>query len=80
MAKPNWTLAGHLNMGTEHNLCYRDNKLGVQRETVTKCHDGRPGSSKTYYFIDGDKREFASEADMLAALEVAPRKLEGEDG
>ena len=43
---------------------WRDDALGVQRETIANSR----GKRSTSYFIDGDKREFDTEGEMLAAL------------
>lgn len=43
---------------------WRDDALGIQMETVASSR----GKRSTSYFIDGDKREFASEEEMISAL------------
>ena len=68
--KPKWTMHMHLNMSNQHSLLLRDNKLGCQCEVYTKAKYGYIyGKGKTYYFIDGDEREFRTEDDLIKALE-----------
>jgi hypothetical protein len=66
--KPCWRLCVHTNYRTEHMSVYRDNTLGVQKEAVVPYRNGKPCNGKTYYSIDGDKREFRSEEELMAAL------------
>ena len=55
----------------------------VQAETHTPVRNYKFGEAKTYYFIDGDKREFATEEELIAAvdsgLELEMRKFEGKE-
>lgn len=67
--KPNWRLRCHMSFTSKHSLLYRDDDLHVQMEIHTPYRNGVPGKGKTYYFIDNDKREFRTEADLIAALE-----------
>lgn len=58
--------------GDTHSLLYRAevHGKGVQAEIHTKKNKrtGEFGKERRAFFIDGDKREFKTEADMLAAL------------
>ena len=70
----NWKMIMHLATTKEHSLLYRaDYKgKGVQREIHTPVKEHckeRFGKPKKYFFIDGDKREFKTEEELLKALE-----------
>lgn len=75
LVRPDWKWAMHLN-GPRMVTQYRDNKLGVSCERW--CFRRGPVDCAEYYgggtafFIDGDEREFATEADMLTALAARP--------
>jgi hypothetical protein len=66
---PEWVYVsgGH---GSSHgHRVYRDEKLKVQCELVTKRRkNGEYKSGECSYYIDGDPREFDSETEMLRAL------------
>jgi hypothetical protein len=51
---------------------YRNDDLGIQKETLTKrkkyndIYSGW-GETKTFFFLDGDKRQFANPAELYVA-------------
>lgn len=49
-----------INLYKCHHTLSRDEEHGLQRETITqKTHGGYGmGKSKSYFFMDGDEREF----------------------
>jgi hypothetical protein len=58
-------------MSNKHSSLYRDDKLGVQKECHVPHRNGKPCKGKTYYFIDGDDREFTTEEELIEALRKA---------
>lgn len=70
MSKPRWRPVLSLALEGEHHIVWRDEVLCVQREVVTRYLPGmRWGRPREFYYIDGCKRTFRTEADMLAAIE-----------
>ncbi len=69
--KFHWSLGVHTSFRNEHQSVYRDNALGVQKETLVPYRNGQPCEGKSYYYIDGDEREFRSEEELMAALREA---------
>jgi hypothetical protein len=69
--QPRWKFASHMATTKEHSILYQDKELHVTHEVHTPCgrRFGEFGKAKIYYFIDGDKREFTTEAELIAALE-----------
>ena len=65
-----WTFVASWSLKLKHVVVARDNKLSIQKETITKKnkHGYANGESKTYYFIDNDKREFKTEEELIQAL------------
>lgn len=65
-----WVFTGSWSLKTKHVIVARYNKLAIQKETITKKnkHGYANGESKTYYFIDNDKREFKTEEELIKAL------------
>ncbi len=44
---------------TLHHQLHRDDNFGIQREIITKKNaDGSFGSRKTYFFMDGNNKEY----------------------
>ena len=59
----------HMNRGKWHDILYRDDELGIQKEIHTKFkNELTPIKEYKYYFIDNDAREFKTEDEMLQAL------------
>ena len=72
LAEPSfhWRLSSHMNLGKIHALLYRDNEKKVQAEvhtSFTKMGQPRQGTERMYYFLDGDKRTFRTEEELMAA-------------
>lgn len=72
MTKPNWKLKIRIS-GKHGQSLHRDDALGVQMEKTWTYRENRFGEGKvsnvdTSYFIDGDKREFKTEAEMIDAM------------
>lgn len=72
----NWQLKLHLNGEKYHSRLYRAKYkgFGIQMEVhtpVLKRFDGPKdfGEAETYYFIDGDEREFNTEKELIKAIE-----------
>lgn len=71
--KPEWKWAGHMS-GDRCITMYRDKSLGVQMEQWCNRREGDGPAGYEYYgggtsfFIDGDKKEYKTEAAMLEAL------------
>lgn len=66
---PEWRYVRGIVTTNRYHRVYRDDKLGVQMELLTKRRSGRPvGHGKYYFFIDKDDREFKSKKAMLKAL------------
>lgn len=65
-----WVFVASWSLKLKHVVIARDNKLAIQRETISKKdkHGYANGESKTYYFIDNDKREFKTEEELIQAL------------
>ena len=77
MFKPKWEYISSKYLSKTHITIYRDNTLGVQMQIVTKRNQlANPEKAKFYYFIDGDKRVFHSEEEMMNKLR---KKIEKED-
>ena len=68
MKTPNWTYAASMYLSRKHALIYRDDSLGVQLQIMTRTRGLFQGVPKEYYFIDGDRRIFATEEKMVRAL------------
>lgn len=71
-----WQLKLHLNGEKYHSRLYRAKYkgFGIQMEVhtpVLKSFDGPKdfGKAETYYFIDGDEREFSTEEELIKAIE-----------
>lgn len=62
--------------GDRCSTMYRDNKLGIQAEKWCNRREGDGPAGYEYYgggvsfFIDSDKTEYKTEAEMLAALAI----------
>jgi len=75
--KPTWEYVSSKYLPRTHLTLYRDNVLKVQMQIVTKRSQlSNPEKAKFYYFIDGDKRVFHSEQDLMVQLQ---KKLMKED-
>lgn len=68
---PKFVMKMHLNFDSGGQAMYRDDEMGVQMEVHTPKNkrSGKWGVGKTYYFIDGDKREFKTVVDLMKAWE-----------
>lgn len=72
--RPQWELNRSISQTDHHALLYRDEALGVQKEVHTPVQNfplGKFGKGKRYFYIDGDEREFTSEAELMDALRHA---------
>lgn len=72
LAQPSfqWQMRSHFGGSKQHGLLYRDDTKGVQMEIITgktKGMGGTFGKSRHYFFIDGDKREFRTEDELMTA-------------
>lgn len=66
-----WAFSG------QHITKRRDSKLGIEMETYTpKRKDGSFGKGKTFFFIDGDEREFT---DLDSLIDAYNEKFVFED-
>ena len=65
--KPQWEYVFNTYLPRHHCVLYRDNVLGVQLQVITKT-SGWVVRPKTYYFIDGVRRSFDSEAKLIRHL------------
>lgn len=64
----NWKMTSHMTMAREGRGLYRDEELKVQLEVITpRNQHGDWGTGKTFYFIDGDTREFLTEEALIEA-------------
>lgn len=73
---PNWVASTHISMTTYHSALYRDEDLKAQMEIITpKTKTGEFRDGKSFYFLDGDKREFKTEEEMLDAIMEGPKEL-----
>lgn len=65
-----WVFVTSWSLKLKHVVIARDDKLFIQRETITKKnkHGYANGESRTYYFIDNDTREFKTEEELIQAL------------
>jgi hypothetical protein len=56
-------------MSNYHHTLFRDNELGIQKETITNKTDGGfgLGKSNTSFYIDNDVREFLSLDELITA-------------
>ena len=63
-----WRIKGHVQAVSRDHIVYRDDALGVQKETITPKRGMKAGRPRTRYYIDSDPREFRGENEMLAAL------------
>ena len=65
--QPVFRMHMHLNFGSKgHQLVYRDDEMKVQCDVFTP----KGGKSQRIFSIDGDKREFKTGAELMAALAV----------
>lgn len=66
-----WQLKLHLAQERVHSRLYRGvyKGRGVQLEIHTPVRDGVLGKPKVAFFADYDEREFATEEELVAALE-----------
>lgn len=64
-----WKMVSHMALKNQYHGQYADVELGVTKETITKRTNGGYGigKCKTFYFIDGDAREFLSAEDLVDA-------------
>jgi hypothetical protein len=71
MREPVWTKAVHIS-GKHCSTLWRDNGYGIQMEKHCTRRGIPPNcsytNSKTCFFIDGDKRHFKTQSEMMAAL------------
>jgi hypothetical protein len=67
-----WSLKGHIQAVSRDHIVYRNDGLGVQKETVTPKRGLKSGRPRTRYYIDEDPREFRSEDEMVRALREQP--------
>lgn len=60
----------NLSTKNTYHCVYRDNKYGLQKEQITRRTNGGydVGKTKTFYFIDKDKREFKSLDELIKVL------------
>lgn len=65
-----WRVKGQIQAVSRDHTVYRDDTLGVQRETITPKRGLKAGRPRTRYYIDADPREFRSESEMLQALDT----------
>lgn len=68
MITPDWTFAASLYLPKHHCMLYRDDRLGLQLQVMTKTRGLFRGSPAEYYFIDGVKRVFRNEETMIRHL------------
>lgn len=69
--KINWCMVMHVNGRDMHSRLYRAEVMGrgVQMEIHTPVSKhGKFGKSRVYFFIDGDKREFRTEEELINAI------------
>ena len=64
-----WQFKGSMNLENQHHTFLRDDELGLQCESISNktCGGYGIGKSKSYYFIDGDDREFLSTEELADA-------------
>ena len=61
----------------EHSLLYRNDALRVQLEihtVFTKAGQAKANSERRLYYMDGDKRNFKTEEELLEALNEQKRQ------
>lgn len=83
MNKIDWQLSSSFAFAKEHSLLYRGTYLGkgVQMEIHTpKRKNGTFGKQKTFFFIDGDKRQFETEQNLMEAVNNLNQREEPENG
>ena len=68
MITPDWTFAASLYLPKHHCMLYRDDRLGVQLQVMTKTRGLFRGSPSEFYFIDGVKRIFRKEEALVKHL------------
>jgi hypothetical protein len=62
-----WKYVSSIYLKRKHVLVFRDSALGLQMQVISRV--SRPDSvSRKLYFIDGDNRAYATEADLIRAL------------
>lgn len=72
MNDPVWRYMQGIVTESRYHRVYRDDKLGVQLEVITKRRNGMPiGKGKNYFFLDGKKGEFRSETALMKAVRAA---------
>lgn len=63
-----WRYVKHMTLSTESHYILRDERFKIQCEKITKRDGhGHTGSTKTYFFIDGQEREFKTEEELCDA-------------
>lgn len=64
-----WKMVSHMALKNQYHGQYADTEIGVTKETITNRTNGGYGigNSKSFYFIDGDAREFLSTEDLVNA-------------
>jgi hypothetical protein len=69
--QPKWKYVASIYLKRKHVLIFRDNGLGLQLQVISRISN--PGSpSRKLYFVDGDNRAHATEAELLQALASGP--------
>jgi len=69
LKNPRWQYFSSNYFPRTHCVVYRDRTLGVEMHVTTKRNWVLfPGKEKIHYRIDGDKREFATQEEMMCEL------------
>lgn len=66
---PEWRFVASVYLRKRHCLVYRDDELAVQLQVIKKRRWVlSPPKERAFYFIDGEKKPFRSEAQLVAEL------------
>lgn len=66
---PEWTFVASVYLRKRHCLVYRDDELSVQLQVIkNRRWVFSPPKEKEFYFIDGERKVFRSEAQLIAEL------------
>jgi hypothetical protein len=73
---PEWIFVASVYLRKRHCLVYRDDDLAVQLQVIKKRRRVfSPPKEREFYFIDGERKIFRTEARLVAELERrVPRK------
>lgn len=66
-----WRLVMHIGDENMHSLLFRGRFMGrgIQKEVYTPANRfGEFRKAETYYFIDGDEREFTTEEELIEVI------------